>query len=162
MSNITPRRLDYANPHDISQLVALLEHYAQDPMGGGEALPASVKENLGHLLKKTPHAFSIVAEVDGKAVGLANCFWGVSTFAARPLVNIHDVVVHASFRGKGIAKTLFSEIEKIAREGNACKITLEVLSGNAPAKKLYASLGYGDYALDPGSGTALFWQKKLD
>lgn len=92
----------------------------------------------------------------------ANCFWAFSTFAAKPLVNIHDVVVDEKFRGKGIGRQLFAEIETVAREKDACKITLEVLSGNAPAKALYASLGYGDYALDPDKGHTLFWQKRLE
>jgi GNAT superfamily N-acetyltransferase len=161
MQNTTTRLVDYNNDKDIEALVAMLDHYAQDPMGGGQALPEHVKLNLGPLLKATPHAFSILAETNGIASGLANCVCGISSFSARSLVNIHDIVVHRDFRGKGIARKLFSHIEEEAQLRGACKITLEVLSGNGPAKQLYASLGYGDYALNPETGTALFWQKKL-
>lgn len=52
-------------------------------------------------------------------------------------------------------------VEEEARSRGACKITLEVLGGNEGAKALYASLGYGNYALDPEAGTAQFWEKKL-
>jgi len=89
------------------------------------------------------------------------CFTGFSTFAARPLVNIHDVCVLAPHRGRGVATALFRRIEDEARARDACKITLEVLSGNHNAKRLYTSLGYGDYTLDPETGHALFWQKRL-
>ena len=34
------------------------------------------------------------------------------------------------------------------------------LIGN-PARHLYAREGYGDYQLDPDTGHALFWQKRL-
>ena len=90
-----------------------------------------------------------------------NCVWGFSTFAASPLVNIHDLIVSPEARGEGVGKALFAAVEEIARDKGACKVTLEVLSGNEPAKALYASLGYGDYTLDPEQGTALFWQKKM-
>jgi hypothetical protein len=40
-------------------------------------------------------------------------------------------------------------------------VTLEVLSGNYPAKKVYEQAGFGAYELDPDSGTAEFWQKKI-
>jgi hypothetical protein len=42
-----------------------------------------------------------------------------------------------------------------------CKITLEVLSSNHPAKQLYAGAGFAPYELDPMAGHALFWQKKI-
>ena len=43
-----------------------------------------------------------------------------------------------------------------------CKITLEVLSSNHPAKQLYAGAGFAPYELDPMAGQALFWQKKIE
>ena len=64
-------------------------------------------------------------------------------------------------RGRGIGHALLRAVEEEARGRGACKITLEVLSGNEPAKALYLALGYGDYQLDPAAGHALFWQKKL-
>jgi ribosomal protein S18 acetylase RimI-like enzyme len=159
---LTVDKADYADAEDAAAIVQLLDLYARDPMGGGTPLSQQVKDNLIAGLAAAGNAFSVIARIDGKPVGLANCFFGFSTFAARPLVNIHDVVVDARFRGKGIGRALFAEIEGIAAARGACKVTLEVLSGNGPARALYASLGYGDYALDPATGAALFWQKKLD
>ena len=154
-------RADYDAPEHQRQIVELLDIYARDPMGGGEPLSATTREALLPGLKAQPNAFSLIAYADGKPAGLANCFFGFSTFAAKPLINIHDVIVDPAFRGQGVATALFEEIEDIAKASDACKVTLEVLSGNAPARKLYASLGYGDYALDPEAGTALFWQKRV-
>jgi len=159
---LTIDRVDYTDPRDGADLVRLLDLYARDPMGGGAALDPAVKAVLPARLAATPQAFSLLARRDGVALGLANCLFGFSTFAARPLVNIHDVVVAPEARGGGIARALFAAIEDIARAAGACKVTLEVLSGNHRAKALYAALGYGDYALDPETGTALFWQKRLD
>ena len=158
---LTITRADYRDPDHGRDLVTLLDGYARDPMGGGEPLAGETRERLVEALAALPNAFSLIAYVDGQPAGLANCFVGFSTFAAKPLVNVHDVVVDARFRGAGIGRALFAAIEAEAVALGACKVTLEVLSGNGRAKALYASLGYGDYALDPAQGTALFWQKRL-
>ena len=151
----------YADPRDAADLVALLDEYARDPMGGGVPLSAEARERLVPGLAAMPGAFSLIARVDGEAIGVANCFTGFSTFAAAPLVNVHDMAVHPDHRGRGIGKALLGAIEAEARARGACKITLEVLSGNDRAKALYLALGYGDYQLDPAAGHALFWQKAL-
>jgi ribosomal protein S18 acetylase RimI-like enzyme len=86
---------------------------------------------------------------------------GFSTFACRPLVNIHDVVVAASHRGQRIGEQMLVLVEQLARDRGACKLTLEVLSGNAPAAKLYQHIGFDNYQLEPTMGHALFMQKWL-
>ncbi|MDF2637843.1 MAG: family N-acetyltransferase [Novosphingobium lindaniclasticum] len=158
---LTVRLADYADAGDAARVVALLGSYARDPMGGGKPLSEDVRERLVPGLAAHPGAFSLLAFEGDDAVGLANCITGFSTFAARPLVNIHDMAVLPAARGRGVGRALMLAVEEEARARGACKITLEVLSGNATAKGLYASLGYGDYALDPEAGTALFWDKKL-
>ncbi|MCD8481615.1 MAG: hypothetical protein LR015_02400 [Verrucomicrobia bacterium] len=44
---------------------------------------------------------------------------------------------------------------------NCCKLTLEVLSNNIKAAKLYHKLGFAPYQLDPAFGKAEFWQKPM-
>ncbi|MBO9575809.1 MAG: GNAT family N-acetyltransferase [Sphingobium sp.] len=155
-------RVDYADAAQGEALFRLLDLYARDPAGGGRPLDPVKKSALLSGLAETSGAFSLLAYVGDEAVGLANCFTGFSTFAARPLVNIHDIVVDPAHRGRGIASALFARIEDEARALGAIKVTLEVLSNNAPAMSLYRALGYGDYVLDPHMGHALFWQKVLD
>ena len=75
---------------------------------------------------------------------------------------MHDVAVLASHRGRGIAEAMLGEVERIARERGACKLTLEVLSGNTPAMRLYERVGFAGYQLDPAMGSAQFLQKWLD
>lgn len=157
--------VDLADPVQAGALVDLLDAYARDPAGGGEPLAPAVRAHLAQRLQAHPGAFSVMAwdgaVAPGRAVGLANCFEGFSTFAARPLVNVHDLVVAAGWRGRGVAEALLAEVERMARERGACKLTLEVLSGNGPALRLYGRMGFEGYALDPALGTAVFLQKKL-
>src|SRR5690606_39466806 len=134
---------------------------ASDPAGGGEPLSAFAKANLVRELTARPQAYSVLA-FDGTApVGLVNCIEGFSTFACQPLVNVHDVAVLASHRGRGIAEQMLREAERIAAERGAVKMTLEVLAGNAPAMLLYRRIGYAAYQLDPAMGAAQFLQKWL-
>ncbi|HXR01555.1 MAG TPA: GNAT family N-acetyltransferase [Pseudomonas sp.] len=151
----------YSNPVHAQAIGFLLNHYAEDAMGGGESLALDTRQQLAIELAKRPHAFSVLAFIAGEPVGLVNCFEGFSTFACRPLVNVHDVVVIASARGQGISQKMLTKVEEIARQRGCCKITLEVLEGNAPAQGAYRKLGYSDYQLDPEMGRALFWQKAL-
>jgi ribosomal protein S18 acetylase RimI-like enzyme len=155
-------RARYDNPAHAAALVDLLDAYARDPAGGGAPLSDFVRGNLVGELAARPFVFSVLA-FDGDApVGLINAIEGFSTFACQPLVNVHDVVIMPSHRGRGIAAQLFAEVETIARERGACKLTLEVLSGNRAARALYEKLGFDDYRLDPAMGHAQFMQKWLD
>jgi ribosomal protein S18 acetylase RimI-like enzyme len=159
---ITIARADYANPVHAAAVVAVLDAYAQDPAGGGEALSAYARAHVVKELAARPQAYSVLAWDGDVPVGLVNCIEGFSTFACRPLVNVHDVAVLASHRGRGIAALMLELAERIARERGAVKLTLEVLSGNRGAVRLYERLGFAGYQLDPAMGTAQFMQKWLD
>jgi len=155
---------DYADPYHVEALISLLDGYARDPAGGGEALSEDVCANLPAALASRPNMFSVLAfddAQDARPVGLINCVEGFSTFACRPLVNVHDVVVAVPYRGQRVAEQMLDKVEQLARERGACKLTLEVLSGNAPAQKLYRRVGFDNYQLDPAMGQAQFLQKWL-
>lgn len=157
---------DYLNPNHGRALVELLDAYAKDPAGGGQGLSEFTHNRLVSSLAKRPQAFSILAfaKKHGQAdlpIGLVNCFEGFSTFACMPLVNVHDVAVIEAFRGQGVAELMLNRVIEVARKRGACKLTLEVLSGNQAANKLYQRMGFEAYQLDPGMGVAHFLQKKL-
>lgn len=152
---------DLNNQQHANAYLKLMSHYACDPMGGGEDLSDYAKNNLISSLLSRKDIFIILIFNGDKPAALLTAIEGFSTFACKPLFNIHDVVVHSDFRGNGLTKLLFSKIEEVAKHQDCCKITLEVLSGNPIAKKAYQKLGFSDYALDPEFGSALFWTKPL-
>lgn len=152
---------DFTQPEHAQALTYLMNAYAQDPMGGDTAIDPTILAQLPTVLAARDDAFTILAYAEDTPVGLANCFVGFSTFAAKELVNVHDLVVVESHRYQGIGKALLAEVEKRAQSRNACKITLEVLQNNAPARKAYQDVGFVPYELSPGAGVAEFWQKKL-
>ena len=152
---------DYANRKDAQAILGLLDHYARDPMGGGEPLSQYVLDNLIENLQHTTGAFSVLGFHDQLPVGLANCFQSFSTFKCRPIVNIHDLIVRDNYRGKGLANALLQSIQEIAKERGSCKLTLEVLEGNHQAKYVYQKFGFNAYELDPEKGNAMFWEKMI-
>ena len=157
-------RADYGDAAHMRALIGLLDGYARDPAGGGEPLSNFAKANLPAALRARPMLFSVLAFDDsqnGLPVGLVNCVEGFSTFACQPLVNVHDVVVLASHRGQRVGEQMLVLVAQIARTRGACKLTLEVLEGNASAQKLYRRLGFENYQLDPAMGQARFMQKWL-
>lgn len=155
-------RADYSNPAHGAALVAVLDAYARDPMGGGHPLSEFSRSHLVASLAARPQAYSVLAFDADMPVGLVNCIEGFSTFACRPLVNVHDVAVLPGYRGQGVAEKMLLLAQEMARERGACKLTLEVLQGNAAAQRLYQRLGFANYELDPSMGQAQFMQKWLD
>ena len=153
--------VDYRDAAQARALVELLDGYARDPAGGGQALPPEVLAGLPSALAARAQAFSVLAYDGETPVGLVNCIEGFSTFACRPLINVHDVVVAASHRGRRVAQGMLALVEQEARRRGACKLTLEVLSGNSSALRAYQREGFGAYRLDPAFGSAMFLQKKL-
>lgn len=143
-------------------VVELMNTYALDYMGGGEELSDFAKNNLANELAQRKYIHTVLAFVNDNPAGLIIAIEGFSTFACKPLLNIHDVVVASAYRRRGICKLLLQRIEDIALELGCCKLTLEVLEGNQVAQAAYKAFGFDGYQLNPDMGRALFWQKKLN
>lgn len=156
------KKVDFSDDQQSKELLQLLQTYALDPQGGEEALSEFTVNNLIASLQKSPIACSFIAYDEQQPIGLANCFYGFSTFAAKPLLNVHDLVVIEGCRGKGIGTKLLEAVEKEAAMNGCCKVTLEVLQNNTRAQRVYKSAGFAGYNLGEEENNALFWQKKLN
>jgi len=161
MADLRIFEAELSDPAQGAVVVRLLDAYARDEMGGGKPLSPYAREHLVPELRRRQGACVILAELGSEAIGLMICLEGFSTFACRPLLNIHDVVVLVPHRGRGVAKRMLALAEAVARRRDCCKLTLEVLEGNTPAIGLYRAFGFEGYALDPAKGEARFWQKLL-
>ncbi len=139
----------------------LIDAYARDPMGNGGPLPGDVKNALIPGLKKHPTTLVFMAFFNGEAIGIAVCFLGFSTFAARPLINVHDLAVLPAHRGCGAGRMLLAGVEQKARDLGCCKVTLEVLENNRRAMKVYQAAGFAQAIYQEEAGGALFYAKHL-
>lgn len=159
MIEVTPADLSKADHREA--LVRLIDVYAREPVGGGVGLGEEVKQRLPDALRERNDCVVLLAWQSAIPVGLAVCFEGFSTFRCRPLLNIHDLVVLPGHRGRGVGKRLIEATERIARERDCCKLTLEVLEGNEAAISVYEACGFVNYQLEPRLGNALFMEKDL-
>ncbi len=152
--NIQVVEADFDNQKHVEHILFLTNAYAKDIMGGGKSLSEEVLGAMIEGYKAMPTALPFLAYVDEEPVGLANCFWGYSTFYAKKLIYIHDLGVVPDVREMGIGKALIEAVVAKAKAHECCKVTLEVLENN-PARRLYEREGfkYGN--------TPLFYMSKL-
>jgi ribosomal protein S18 acetylase RimI-like enzyme len=146
------------------RVVALVDAYARDPMGGGAPLPADARARLGaDLRERAARGFAVVllAERRGEPVGVAIGFVGYSTFRARPLLNLHDLAVLPAARGAGVGRALLDAVAVRARALGCCKVTLEVREDNATARRLYERAGFVDSAPDGARTRTLFLERAV-
>ena len=100
---VTIHPADYAEPLHAAAIVDLLDQYARDPMGGGKPLSETTRKRLVAELDARPNVVTLLAFDGLVPAGLLISFEGFSTFACKPLLNVHDISVQPDHRGKGIA-----------------------------------------------------------
>ena len=143
-------------------VVDLLDVFSRDIMGNSRPMAADVRARLIPGLRAHPTTLILLAFAEGRPVGLAVCFHGFSTFAARPLINIHDFIVLPEARGLGIGRRLLAAVEEKARSQGCCKVTLEVQENNHRARQVYAAAGFRQATYAEAAGGALALTKPID
>ncbi len=133
------------------------------PHGDGKPLSDFAKRELIPGLQAHPTTMVFLALLDETTCGIATCFRGFSTFAARPLINISDFYVTPEARGLGIGKLLLDSVEREARNTGCCKLTLEVQQNNQHARRIYGAFGFQQavYAADSAGGGSLYMVKPI-
>jgi GNAT superfamily N-acetyltransferase len=150
---------DLSRPDHQKALVTMIDAFIFDQ--DGVPLSEQGKREMIPGLCAHPACYVLLAYHDGKPVGFSICFLGFSTFLARPLLNIHDIFVDLSVRGRGIGAMLLERIEGKARELNCCRITLEVREDNRVARALYLKEGFDQVVVGPDRIPMEFWHKPL-
>ncbi len=153
-----------ADLHDVAHqggVVDVVDAYCRDPMGDGIPLRAEVRKALIPGLQQHPTTIVFLAFADEDPVGIAVCFRGFSTFAAKPLINIHDFAVLPTHRKLGIGRLLLAAIEQRAVELGCCKLTLETQENNTRARHIYEAAGFTQAVYRPEAGGSLAYAKPL-
>jgi len=158
---ITILEADLAREDHSATVLELLDGYSRDPMGDGAPLSENTRRTLIPALRAHPTTLIFLAYRGSEPIGLAICFRGFSTFAARPLLNIHDFYVAQAGRGTGIGRQLLDAVARRARDIGCCKLTLEVLENNRRALNVYQAAGFRQATYQPEAGGSLFFTKPL-
>lgn len=129
-----------ARPEDAAALLLLLRRLAEyENMTDEFHVTQDQVDSL--FFGDFPHAFCLLAEHDGQAAGFCLYYFGMASFAGRPVLYIHDLFVSEDHRGKRIGQGFFAELVKLAKDQNACRIEWTVLDWNKPAREFYERIG---------------------
>lgn len=85
--------------------------------------------------------FGIVAEDKGALVGLVQYIVHPTTGSIEPACYMQDVFVTPEMRGRGIAKAMIGELERIGKREAWSRVYWLAEAGNEAAQALYKSLG---------------------
>jgi ribosomal protein S18 acetylase RimI-like enzyme len=159
-------RADLDNPLHQQAIVSMMDAYSRDPMGDDRPLSEYARQNLFRGLREHPTALVYLVLDESVPCGIATCFRGFSTFAAKPLINVSDFYIVPAWRGHGLGGALLSTIESEAKRSGCCKLTLEVQSNNQAARAIYEHYGFRQavYAADAqaNAGGSLYMVKPLE
>jgi GNAT superfamily N-acetyltransferase len=88
------------------------------------------------------HKCILVAETEGKVVGMATAQSLISTAEGGMVALVEDVVVNAGFRGRGIGHKLMHGIEQWAMKRGARRLQLLADRANHSALGFYHTIGW--------------------
>lgn len=138
-STVLTRRVSWDDPRAVALRdamdVDMQDRYAgraTDPDAVGAALTVDPADVVATLIQLT---------MDGTPVGHA------ALRRLRDDFEVKRVVVHASWRGQGLAGRLMAELETIARDAGARRLILQTGDRQPEAVALYRRLGYRDIAI---------------
>lgn len=122
------------------------------------AVPWS-RESIIRDLTENELAEYIVAELDGRIVGYVG-LWVVVDEG-----HINNVAVSPAFRRRHIAAALIEAVLRFAENAGVKGFTLEVRTGNEPARRLYEKFGFQQagvrkgYYEDNGEDAVIMWRR---
>ena len=135
MSDITIRP---AAAKDEAQWRELFKGYAK--FYRAEIPEAAVVLTWQHILDPAHNMKALVAESDGKVIGLCNYLFHDSTWSTKPTCYLQDLFVDPKARGSGAAKALILACEDEAKAKGAFRLYWHTQEFNAPARSLYDTL----------------------
>lgn len=134
-----------ARPEDsgeILRLIRLLAAFEGAP--DGVALTEEVIRADGFGENRRFEA--LLAEVEGRVRGLAMLYRAYSSWRGAPTLMVHDLFVEEEARRTGAGKALLAAAARLAAGGGCCRMDVNVLDWNAPARRFYESLGFAQLA----------------
>ena len=136
ISNLTIRPI---NKEDYDQWIPLWEGYnAFYKRSGPTALdPEITRTTWNRFFDESEPIFALVAECDGKLVGMAHYLFHRSTSAIMPVCYLQDLYTDIELRGKGIGRALIEGVHLIAKVAGASRYYWLTHETNETARKLY-------------------------
>lgn len=125
---------------DLDRLVVLLQalFHIEADFACDEARQ---RQGLAMLLA-SPTSCVMVAEAESRVIGMATGQITISTAEGGPALLVEDVVVEASWRGRGIGRLLLESLAGWAGERGIARLQLLADRNNLPALEFYRVNGW--------------------
>jgi GNAT superfamily N-acetyltransferase len=127
-------------PDDAPAMIALLREMAEYERLD-KHFSATPDRLAAALFGAPPDIFAVLAEREGRAVGLGVWTFSFRTFQCERDLFVEDIFVTRSERRSGLGLTLMRHMAREARRQGCRKMVWHVLPDNAPALAFYAKLG---------------------
>jgi GNAT superfamily N-acetyltransferase len=128
-------KLRTASKEDLPEVISLIKELAEYERAAHE-VKITLEELIQDGFGEHPLYWIILAEIDGKIVGMSFYYIRYSTWTGRNLY-LEDIVVKEEYRGHGVGKLLFEETINIAKEMKVRQMMWQVLDWNEPAINFY-------------------------
>lgn len=131
-----------ARPDDVDELLRLIHELA-----AYEREPDAVTATADHVREAlfpvgaSPAAYGLVAEREGRVVGMAVWFTSFSTWTGRPGIWLEDLFVEPEQRGLGVGRHLLARLAEICVERGWTRLEWAVLNWNEPSIEFYRAQG---------------------
>ena len=142
-----------AGPEDAGDIFAIEEACFPDPWSA---------DSITFELTENPHAFYVVAELEGKVVGYAGLWWIVDEG------HITNVAVLPDYRGMHIGEGIMNVLIGHTGSEGIRHHTLEVRPSNDAARRLYEKMGFRiegrrkKYYKSDGEDALIMWRHEED
>lgn len=140
--NSAPVAIRFAVPGDYVQWKVLWDGYnAFYERDGATALPEDVtRVTWQRFLDPHEPMHALVAESDGKLLGLAHYLFHPSTIAVAPSCYLSDLFTAEAARGRGIGRVLIEAVYGRAEAAKCARVYWQTHESNATAQRLYNQL----------------------
>jgi len=126
-------------PQDYDQWLPLwLGYNAFYGRDGATALPPEITQTTwSRFLDPSEPMHALVAEKDGKLLGLVHYLYHRTTVSAQLTCYLHDLFTAEEARGQGVGRGLIEAVYADAREARAFRVYWLTHQTNANARRLY-------------------------
>ena len=127
---------------DFSAWLPLWEGYnAFYGRSGATALPMPITQTTWQrFFDAYEPVHAVVAEQEGRLLGLAHYLFHRSTIQVEPSCYLQDLFTHAAARGQGVGRALIEAVYRTAADAGCPRVYWQTHETNATAMQLYDSV----------------------
>jgi GNAT superfamily N-acetyltransferase len=105
---------------------------------GPSALPESITEaTWQRFFSREEPVHALVAEADGRIVGIAHFLFHRSTTRLTDVCYLQDLFTAEEVRGRGVGRQLIHAVYEAARAAGSSRVYWQTQTSNAPGRALY-------------------------